>query len=97
MSARPVATIGADGATTEIVQLVALPPGWRAIWRDGDGATVPKPCALAALVVYRWPDRTGAEPMQAVIPMVGWPDTGALELADEPQFVGLVGPGEDAP
>jgi hypothetical protein len=77
------------------VSAVPIPPGWRARFRvDGD-EIITKPIAAVALVTYRYPKMTGCEPHQDFLPVVGWSDTGAFELATDSGFCGIIGPGED--
>lgn len=93
-TSRALASVGPDGMTTEIVTLCPVHAGWCALWRDGAGAEVRKPVCAVALVVHRLRDEEDTEPLQSVIPIVGRGDSGALELADDPGFVGVLGPGE---
>lgn len=62
-----------------IVQIVAAPPGWVAVWRDSLGE-VEFPIVCWALVEWQFPEGT----VRDVVPMT--PDGAGLELALEAEF-----------
>lgn len=88
----PILAIFETGeSTSEVIQLCPVPPGFYAIHGSGADA-IKKPVAALALVRWRWRKGTPSFAFHAV---VGWDDSG-FELADGPDWHGVIGPGENA-